>query len=116
MTADKAPRRWWIDPCRHPDSEHDFYFGDALSHHPRQGPLQWQSSLIEVIEASAYDALAAELSREKKKVEKLREQRNRAYEAIYSGEAGEWACDPSVWIDFDEKQLKDIDKESEGAR
>lgn len=50
-------REFWIAPDE-PDSPGDIRFGDALIEHPRQGPLEFQSSLIHVIEKSAYDKLA----------------------------------------------------------
>ncbi len=53
MTPQKEPREFWIDPTDDAGEE-DLFFGDALKEHPRQGPLQWQDSLIRVIEHSAY--------------------------------------------------------------
>jgi hypothetical protein len=58
MTADKAPRRWWID-----DNEANRYVP----------PDHLKRRYLEVLEYSAYVALAAELEREKRKVEKLNE-------------------------------------------
>ena len=62
MSEQKEPREFWVDPVE--DGE-DGYIQvyQALSKHPKQGPLQWQTSLIHVIEKSAYDALKAENER-----------------------------------------------------
>ena len=56
-------REFWIDPDENWDDA-EITVGIALKEHPRQGPLQWQSSLIHVIECSAYEKL-------KKRVEEL---------------------------------------------
>ena len=48
-------REFWIDPDE--DWDDEITVGLALKEHPRQGPLQWQSSLIHVIECSAYEKL-----------------------------------------------------------
>ncbi len=57
------PREWWIDP--EPCDEDMPSVVDAFSEHPGQGPLQWQASLLHVVEKSAYDALKAELEQAK---------------------------------------------------
>lgn len=71
MSSEK-PQEFWIDPCRHPDSDLDFYFGDALIKHPGQGPLLWQSNLIHVIEYSALQKLQQENAELKKQLESAR--------------------------------------------
>jgi hypothetical protein len=70
--SEVRPREFWIDPTDDAGEE-DLFFGDALKEHPRQGPLQWQDSLIRVIEYSAYDSLKKENERLKKHIEELRE-------------------------------------------
>lgn len=52
MTPDKAPRRWWLDICTPHGDPCDF-----ISEKPHDRP---SSTNIEVIEASAYDAIAKE--------------------------------------------------------
>lgn len=58
------PREFWIAPNTEEEMEEfyweeatEIYFGDALTAHPGQGPLQWQASLIHVIEYDAYMSL-----------------------------------------------------------
>ena len=52
-------REFWVDP-RPYDEDHENGVHDAIKKHPRQGPLQWQESLIHVIEHSAYAELKAQ--------------------------------------------------------
>lgn len=65
MTDAKRPREFWIDPT--PDNteeladELDTAVYIAMDKHPGQGPLQWQSALIKVIEYSAVQRLEKEL-------------------------------------------------------
>jgi hypothetical protein len=59
---DKKPREFWIDPEPNPDEENT-YFGDAFTEHPGQGPLNWQSSFVHVIEYSALEAAQKETAK-----------------------------------------------------
>jgi hypothetical protein len=43
--GDTRPREWWIAPGDNEEVD-DLYFGDALTKHPVQGPLQWQSMIF----------------------------------------------------------------------
>lgn len=78
--SESKPREWWIDPTD--ELEQDAMDCPpvfmALQEHPGQGPLQWQSSLIQVIERSAYDELMAEAMKLRTALEEAAE----AYEAI----------------------------------
>ena len=56
-------REWWIEPDAEFQHDSDPYFGAALTHHPRQGPLAWQYSLIHVVEAKALQRAEAEVER-----------------------------------------------------
>ena len=67
MTDSKAPREWWIDPEDNNPQEN--YAGIAMHIHPRQGHILWQSSLIHVIEKSAYDQVCKERDDWKKATE-----------------------------------------------
>lgn len=53
MSEVKKPREFWVDLDDEGDLE--IYCGAVFENHPRQGPLQWQASLIHVIEKSAFD-------------------------------------------------------------
>lgn len=54
------PREFWIDP-----NEWDEGCGvhDAFKSHPKQGPLQWQESLIHVVEMKTYLDLREQFKR-----------------------------------------------------
>lgn len=54
----QEPRQFWIDMSE----EHDGDLPLAFREHPQQGPLQWQSSLLHVIEYSAYQSLQSKLA------------------------------------------------------
>lgn len=54
----QEPREFWIDLS----DEHDGDLPLAFIEHPQQGPLQWQSSLVHVIEYSAYQSLKSKLA------------------------------------------------------
>ena len=49
------PREFWVVPYKSAESDDECL--DAFSEHPGQGPLQWQQSLVHVIEKSAYTEL-----------------------------------------------------------
>lgn len=65
--ADKEPRRWYLDDCR--DDYNRCYATTCLQTH--EDMLKGNS--IEVIEASRYDEIKAELERERRKMEKYHE-------------------------------------------
>jgi hypothetical protein len=59
-------REWWIAPeWTDVMDEDDSYFGSALTSHPRQGPLEWQASLVHVTESLPGDLIlsASEMER-----------------------------------------------------
>lgn len=96
MTPDKAPRRWAIRAYTDKDGFFEFVEG------PDTG-----DEVVLVIEASAYDAIEAELHRERRKVQKLREHLKlkseyRGTDAYQLGMA-----DAYEWL---EVQLEAIDK------
>lgn len=53
------PREFWVDPLPCDEDIQDVF--DAFLEHPRQGPLQWQGSLVRVIEYAAYAKLKSRL-------------------------------------------------------
>lgn len=65
----KAPREWWIEP--EPWDYGTTNSFDAFDKHPGQGPLQWQASLIHVIEHSAYTDMQSKLASALAMIEKL---------------------------------------------
>lgn len=128
MTADKAPRRYWCSPHH---VELNFYrtscfdrtsswvsgddYDSLKAEHDelkfeleaKQRPLSEQvlSLTLEM------DGLKAELEREKKKVEKLRRQRNYWIDEFYQNRTDKIHSE-SVRND---EELEALDKESEGA-
>lgn len=68
-------REFWVDP-ESMDDQVGIY--DTFDKHPGQGPLQWQDSLIHVIEKSAYDKAVADLD---------------ALQAKYSQAMTDWSAD-----------------------
>lgn len=50
--SEQKPREFYVDP-ESLDDECGVH--DAFDKHPGQGPLQWQASLVHVIEKSAFD-------------------------------------------------------------
>lgn len=56
------PREFWIVPVEEWEEDSGLYWGDVFTEHPRQGPLVWQESFINVREVSKeYDAIVAEM-------------------------------------------------------
>lgn len=60
------PKTYWIDPNPEDTNECEIQCFQAMSAHPNQGPLQWQTSLIPVIEYYAFQKLQAENEQLKK--------------------------------------------------
>lgn len=59
-------KRWFAVPNNNDDTLDcdETYFGDLLTEHPRQGPLQWQASIFEVMPVTEHDRVVAELRAE----------------------------------------------------
>ena len=79
-------REFWIDPTDDAGEE-DLFFGDVLKEHPRQGPLQWQESLIHVIEYSYAKKLEEHNKQLRKDIWKLVEENKRLREALVHARA-----------------------------
>lgn len=70
------PREFWVDP-ESMDDEVGIY--DTFDKHPGQGPIQWQASLIHVIEATPLTRNARELHEALKLAVILIEQGSHSY-------------------------------------
>lgn len=68
------PRQYWIDG-EDADTE-DNYAGNAMFEHPKQGPPQWQATVIHVIEYSAYADLQEKLKVAEEALEALSDNSN----------------------------------------
>lgn len=93
MSKPNEPRRWWIED------------NDANREVPAETA---KHRYIEAIPLTAYDAIVAELEREKRKVEKY-------HEALHWFQINSRSKFDQMQAEAFRLQIDDIDKESEGA-
>ncbi len=77
----KTPvRQWWVIEDRAfediDDDEKNGYWGDVFTKHPQQGPLEWQSRFIHVVEHSAYLEALAKIELLEKELAKVKDVAN----------------------------------------
>ncbi|GEM_PF-5322901 len=70
MSESGGVKVWWADLLTADElDEYEYTVGNLMKEHPRQGPLDWQSRLFQVVPKSDFDKLQSENQRLRRELE-----------------------------------------------
>lgn len=72
MSESGGVKVWWADLLTADElDEYEYTVGNLMKEHPRQGPLDWQSRLFQVVPKSDFDQLQSENQALQKRIDVL---------------------------------------------
>lgn len=110
MSESGGVKTWWADLLIADElDEYEYTVGNLMKEHPRQGPLDWQSRLFQVVPKSDFDKLLSENQGLREKLDKI----VNALDEWYGKENPRWSYfDWCHWNDIKEEALQSGGDES----